>query len=264
MTEEELQRYWSTVGQRIKDREDGNLLAGDDSPYYQYKAEQFSARFLPRIPVAGLDVLDVGCGAGGTLRWMAQHNPKRLVGCDQAPGMIELATRHVPSAEMVQTDGDSLPFADQSFDIVTTVTVLQHNPDERCTRLLGEICRVSRGQVLLFEDTSLVMRPRPVGQGQYLNFYGRPVGWYAGVCAVHGFELIETQYLQTMASLRTFLFLWQFLNRTRRRKTDEGAPFSPLHLAVEKRTLPVTKRLDPFIRYRKGENTMMRFEKRRS
>ena len=264
MTDDDMRRYWSTVGQRIEDREDGNLLAGDDSPYYQYKAEQFSARFLPRIPVSGLDVLDVGCGAGGTLRWMAKHNPKRLVGCDQAPGMIELARQNVPSAEIVQTDGESLPFADQAFDVVTTVTVLQHNPDERRTRLLGEIGRVCRDQVLLFEDTSLVMRPRPLVQGQYRNFYGRPVGWYAGVCAVHGFELIETQYLQTMASLRTFLFLWQFLNRTRRGKTDEGAPFSPLHLAIEKRTLPVTKRLDPFIQYHKGENTMMRFERRRS
>lgn len=74
-----------------------------------------------------------------------QHHPKRLVGCDQAPSMVEMAKRNVPSAEIVLSDGDSLPFGDQEFDVVTTVTVLHHNPDERRARLLGEICRVSGG-----------------------------------------------------------------------------------------------------------------------
>lgn len=145
VSEYEMQSHWSAVGERIGTREDGNLLAGDDAPYYRYKAAQFSAQMLPRIPVEGLSVLDVGCGAGGTLRWMAQHHPKRLVGCDQAPGMVELASRNVPSAEIVQTDGDSLPFDDEEFDVVTTVTVLQHNPDDRRARMLSEICRVSGG-----------------------------------------------------------------------------------------------------------------------
>jgi SAM-dependent methyltransferase len=257
-----MKSHWSTVGERIREREDGNLLAGDDSPYYHYKAAQFSSRFLPVIPVEGLSVLDVGCGPGGTLRWMSKQHPKRLVGCDQAPAMVESAKLNVPSAEVVQTDGDSLPFGDEEFDVVTTVTVLQHNPDDRRARLLGEICRVCRNQILLFEDTTLEMPPRASAQGQYLNFYGRPAAWYAGVCSSHGFDLVETNYLRTRASLRTFLFLWSHLNGRRRGKSSEGAAFSPLHLAIERRTLPITKRIDPLIKNHKGENTMMRFERR--
>jgi SAM-dependent methyltransferase len=259
MTEYEMESHWSEVGQQMDEREEWKLLAGDDAPYLHYKAEQFSARFLPRIPVEGLSVLDVGCGAGGTLRWMAQRHPKRLVGCDQARGMVELSTRNVPSAEIVQTDGDSLPFGDQEFDVVTTVTVLQHNPEERRAQLLSEICRVSRREVFLFEDTSLVMGPRPSAQGLYQNFYGRPVGWYAGVCSVHGFDLVEVDHLRTQVSLRTWSLLSYKLNQQRK----EGAAFSPLHLAIEKRTLPVTKILDKVVSNHRGENTMMRFERRR-
>jgi ubiquinone/menaquinone biosynthesis C-methylase UbiE len=262
MSDYEMQSHWSAVGERVGERQDANMLDGDDSPYYRYKAEQFSSRFLPRIPVDGLSMLDVGCGAGGTLRWMADHHhPKRLVGCDQAPSMVEMAKRNVPSAEVVLSDGDTIPFADQEFDVVTTVTVLHHNPDERRSRLLGEICRVSGGEVLLFEDTSLAMPVPARAQGPYQNFYGRPVGWYAGVCRTHGFDLVETQYLQTKASLRTFLLLWSYLNRDRKGSTEEGSPFSPLHLAIERRTLPITKRLDPYIKSPKGENTMMRFKR---
>lgn len=262
MAEYEMQSHWSSVGERIDEREDGNLLAGDDAPYYHYKAAQFAALMLPRIPVEGLSVLDVGCGAGGTLRWMAQHNPKRLVGCDQAPGMVELARRNVPSAEIFQTDGDSLPFDDQEFDVVTTVTVLQHNPDDRRARMLAEICRVSRDQVLLFEDASLTMPLRQTAQGQYQNYYGRPVGWYTGVCNSHGFELEETQHLQTQVSHRTFLFLKYHINRKRLGSAVEGVPYSPLHLAIERRTLPITRRLDRFVKDPSFENTMMRFRRR--
>jgi hypothetical protein len=133
-------------------------------------------------------------------------------------------------------------------------------PDLRRAKLLGEICRVSSDEVLLFEDTSLQM---PVAadnrQGQYQNFFGRPVGWYAGVCNSHGFDLVETEYLQTKVSLKAFLFLWGLLNHGR---TDEGTPFSKLHIAIESRTLPITSRLDKFVHAHRGENTMMRFKKR--
>ena len=260
MAEYEMQSHWSGVGEQIRERSDGNLLAGDDAPYYHYKGAQFAERFLPQIRPEGRVVLDVGCGAGANLRWMSERNPSRLVGCDQASEMVRLAKQNAPSAEVVQVDGETLPFSDGEFDLITTVTVLQHNPDLQRANLLGEICRVSRDEILLFEDTSLQM---PVAaakaQGQYQNFFGRPVGWYAGVCHAHGFDLVEIEYLQTKVSLKTFLFLWGLLNRGR---TGEGTPFSKLHLAIESRTIPLTSRLDKLSHAHRGENTMMRFKKR--
>ena len=195
----EMERHWSGVGERVRDRPSGNLLAGDVAPYYEYKAALFRELFDPKIEVEGLSVLDVGCGPGGRLRWMMEQHPRRVVGCDQSSEMVNLAKHNAPEAEVIQIDGENLPFADREFDVVTTTTVLQHNPDARRTKLLGEICRVSAKDVLLFEDTPVEMPPSTTtGTGPYQNFFGRPVGWYAGVCSCHGFEPIEIDRLRNI------------------------------------------------------------------
>jgi SAM-dependent methyltransferase len=254
-----MERHWSGVAERVHDRSSGNLLAGDDAPYYQYKDALVRERFNPHIPIEGLAVLDVGCGPGGKLRWMTEQRPRRIAGCDQSSEMVNLAKRNAPQAEIVQIDGENLPFADREFDVVTTTTVLQHNPDARRTPLLGEICRVSAKDVFLIEDTSVEMSPSTtIETGAYQNFFGRPVGWYAGVCASHGFELIETERLETFVSRTVFVRLWGLLNRSRR---DEGEEFSRLHRAIEKRTLRITKHLDRVFKSPNFELTMMHFRR---
>jgi ubiquinone/menaquinone biosynthesis C-methylase UbiE len=256
----QMEQHWSSVGQHVHDRPDGNLLAGDDSPYYRYKAALFSRKFLPKIPIDGLSLLDVGCGPGGTLHWMSKQHPKRLTGVDQSTEMVASAKRNVPEAEVVQIDGENLPFSDKEFDVVTTVTVLHHNPDARREAILSEICRVSGSQIFLFEDTSKHMPLKPnTGGGAYQNFYGRPVGWYAGVCNTHGFDLVETEYLENYVSRRVELFLSAHLNPNNR---TEGTPISRWHNDLEKVTLPLTIRLDKIIKNAKGENTMMQFRRR--
>jgi ubiquinone/menaquinone biosynthesis C-methylase UbiE len=255
----DMERHWSGVAKRVRERSSGNnLLAGDDAPYNQYKAALFQERFHPKIPIEGLSVLDVGCGPGGKLRWMTEQQPGRVVGCDQSTAMVDLAKRNAPEAEIILIDGETLPFEDEEFDVVTTTTVLQHNPDARRAKLLGEICRVSAKDVLLFEDTPVDMPPPTTTAGHYQNFFGRPVGWYAGVCSSHGFELIEVERLETFVSKTVFMRLWGHLNRIPR---NEGEEFSKLHLAIERRTLPITKRLDRLIKRPGGENTMMHFRR---
>jgi ubiquinone/menaquinone biosynthesis C-methylase UbiE len=260
----EMEEHWSDVAERIQNRPSGNtMLAGDESPYTQYQSELFTTRLLPRVPIEGVSLLDVGCGLGAGLRWMLDHHPgqgrpARVVGCDQSSGMVKHAQENVPEAEIVQTDGKRLPFADKEFDVVYTVTVLQHNPDVRRAQVLAEICRVSTRDVFLFEETSVVMPPPTTNQGSYQNFWGRPVGWYAGVCEAHGFELVDTDRLETFVSRKVFMRLLGHLSRRGRK---EGEQFSALHLAIEKRTLPVTRHLDRVIKNGKGELTLMHFRR---
>ena len=258
MADYEMEEHWSAVGQQVRDRVSGNLMAGDDSPYEEYKAAKFRERFDPKIRVEGLSVLDVGCGPGERVRSITTQHPKRVVGCDQSSEMVKLASRNAPEAEILQIDGENLPFRDKEFDLVITTTVLQHNPDARRTKLLGEICRVSAKDVLLFEDTAVEMPPFTSGMGPYQNFYARPVGWYAGVCASYGFEPIEFDRQEIFVSRLVHSRLSGHLNR---RPRKEGEEFSKLHLAIEKRTLPFTKSLDRFIKNPKGELTMMHYRR---
>lgn len=71
---------------------------------------------------AGQKFLDVGCGTGLVLR----HLPEGSVGIDLNPRHLERAKRHAPKAVVQQSDAESLPFADTSFDTVVCTEVLEH------------------------------------------------------------------------------------------------------------------------------------------
>ena len=69
--------------------------------------------------VRGLDVLEVGCGAGQCTRWLAGHGA-RAVGVDISARMLRASgeledQRQRPS--FVQADARRLPFAGASFDL---------------------------------------------------------------------------------------------------------------------------------------------------
>jgi ubiquinone/menaquinone biosynthesis C-methylase UbiE len=262
MSESDTSEHWSAVGKEILSRESNQELAGDDSPYYRYKRDLFLKRFLPKVRVEGRAVLEVGCGPGGNLAEIQKRHPSRLAGCDIAPDMVALASKNIPSADIRLAEGQELPYADDEFDVVITVTVVQHNPDEIANQMLKEICRVSRSEVFLFEDTT---KPGP-DTGAYRNYHGRLPPWYVDAVTENGFDLVEVQSLATYVSQRTDIFL----RRLDRAKSTEGSPISRAHLAVEKSALPLTSQLDKLMKYWKWglpkgfsppELTMMSFVK---
>jgi SAM-dependent methyltransferase len=63
-------------------------------------------------------VLDVGCGSGVFLS-RAVELDARAFGLDAAEGLIELARRRVPGADLRVGDLQSLPYEDDRFDLVT-------------------------------------------------------------------------------------------------------------------------------------------------
>jgi ubiquinone/menaquinone biosynthesis C-methylase UbiE len=92
---------------------------------------------------AGLRVLDVGCGQGTDLYRYARAGAE-ATGIDLTPRHVELAREHLAAmgldAEVVQGDAEHLPFADASFDRVSSNGVLHHTPDMPAA--LREIRRV--------------------------------------------------------------------------------------------------------------------------
>jgi ubiquinone/menaquinone biosynthesis C-methylase UbiE len=93
----------------------------------------------------GLDVLDVGCGQGIDLVLYARAGA-RVTGVDLTPRHVELARLHLERAgcagEVVEGDAEDLPFADASFDRVSSNGVLHHTP--AMFAALAEIFRVLR------------------------------------------------------------------------------------------------------------------------
>ena len=92
---------------------------------------------------SGLRVLDVGCGQGIDVYRYALAGADAS-GVDLTPRHVELARQHLDAmgleAEILQGDAESLPFADASFDRVSSNGVLHHTPDMPAA--LREIRRV--------------------------------------------------------------------------------------------------------------------------
>jgi SAM-dependent methyltransferase len=69
-------------------------------------------------PRPGQLVLDVGCGVGAFLR-LAADRGARPFGLDASEALLELARSRVPDADLRIGDMEALPYADDTFDLVT-------------------------------------------------------------------------------------------------------------------------------------------------
>jgi SAM-dependent methyltransferase len=70
-----------------------------------------------------LRILDAGCGVGGTMRFLQHYGT--VIGLDLAPDAIELSPPEL-SPRLMRGSVVHLPFADASFDLVTSFDVLYH------------------------------------------------------------------------------------------------------------------------------------------
>jgi len=89
-------------------------------------------------------ILDAGCGTGFLFAHVADK-AQFLVGADVSRDLLKEAmkkARNHKNIALVRADADSMPFSDQTFDVVFALTLLQNMPNSRKT--LDEIKRVSK------------------------------------------------------------------------------------------------------------------------
>lgn len=128
------QDYETLLADPIRD-----AFAGESAFFHQRKWDLIRDHFGPSR-MAQMDWLDVGCGKGELLS-LGKAAFRSVAGCDPSAGMMS-AVQGVPIH--VQTDPRRLPFADQSFDFVTSVCVYHHVRPEDRPQLSAEIARVLR------------------------------------------------------------------------------------------------------------------------
>lgn len=145
-----------------------------------------------------LRALDVGCGVGlvdaslvGTFG--------RLCGVDVAAGALEQARHRNPTVSYEAYDGEVLPFADASFDLIFAVNVLHHVRPERREAFVNQMRRVVRsgGLGLLFEHNPInpltvrAVRRCAFDQGVTLSSRGTS----HQLMARCGWRVAETRYI---------------------------------------------------------------------
>ena len=106
----------------------------------QTLADRYAEREIGRPATGPWRVLDLGCGAGGSVDVFRARDPDvQWVGLD-VPGSPEARERTRRDARFETFDGVSMPFEDGSFDLVYCKQVLEHvrHPEP----LLAEVRRV--------------------------------------------------------------------------------------------------------------------------
>ena len=122
------------------------------------------APWMPRVMgfdrFKGARLLEIGCGMGTDLLQFARGGA-RCTGVDLTPRSVEI-TRHRfglygMRGSFMLADGEQLPFASESFDVVYSNGVLHHTPDT--AGAIREVYRVLRpggvARVMLYHRHSL-------------------------------------------------------------------------------------------------------------
>lgn len=89
----------------------------------------------------GMDVLDVGCGAGNALR-LAKARGARVYGLDASRALLDFARTVLGDADLAQGDLEELPYPDARFDVVMSTNALQFTVDR--ARAARELVRVKK------------------------------------------------------------------------------------------------------------------------
>jgi SAM-dependent methyltransferase len=210
--------------QEFRRRARATWAAGDWDGFSRL-LEPVGAVVLDRIALGpGMDLLDVGTGSGGTVAIPAALTGARVVGCDVTPELLEHARRRAAAAgvevEWVEGDAQELPFADASFDRVTSTFGAMFAPDHFLAAAeLVRVCRPDGCVAMttwvndgfageLFKLTGAFMPPPPPGV-QPPPLWGveehvREVFAAAGVSPTLEREVVDFEFPSTDDAVRRY------------------------------------------------------------
>ena len=110
-----------------------------DQRYVDWLEKRLLKSLIKMLEPPPKRILDVPVGFGRFTPILEGFSPF-VVGLDINPSMISLA----PKGRLVVGDIKSLPFPDNSFDLVVVVRLMQHLSLENKFRALSEVARVTK------------------------------------------------------------------------------------------------------------------------
>jgi ubiquinone/menaquinone biosynthesis C-methylase UbiE len=149
------------------------------SLYYRQaqEREMISALNALDIQLEGMHILDIGCGGGGLLRFLASLGslPENLLGIDLVPERVAVARKMSPPlVGLTVANATGLPCRSHYFDLVSQFTVFSSllAPEYR-EAVAGEMMRVVKpGGLILWYDLQMgesnTTRGISPGEIQYL------------------------------------------------------------------------------------------------
>ena len=166
MSAEEMARYYTRVHREVLERATNDPLSAviaPDKSGWLNRFTDFAHRLGMKKAFRMLEdrwgslenrtVLDLGCGRG---RWSKEYAARgaAVTGADISPEAIRVLSEEMPQHRFIAQDVAELSLPDESFDVVNSVTVLQHMPHLKQQMALNHGARWLKcgGCLVLFEN----------------------------------------------------------------------------------------------------------------
>jgi len=123
-----------------------------------------------------LKILDIGCGTGETLTFLADFLPKaELYGVDSSPTAIKYAKKR-GHKNILKVDAKKIPFKDDTFDYILLLDVIEHIKDD--TAILVEAKRVLKksGKIIITTPAmQFIWSEHDSAQGHFRRYVRRRI-----------------------------------------------------------------------------------------
>lgn len=132
---EAVREFWEAAacGETAYAIGDSEMTRLNSQAEMRYLLEPYLKPFARFSEVRGKDVLEVGVGMGADHLELARAGPKSISGIDLTLRAVQLTQARLGHAgyhsELRVADAETLPFADESFDVVYSWGVLHHSPN---------------------------------------------------------------------------------------------------------------------------------------
>ncbi len=146
-------------------------------------------------PASGLRILDAGAGTGGSLHLLERYG--EVTAFDFAPHAAEMYTRRKKGRVCVASI-DSIPFAANSFDLVTSFDVICQLGEDEAKSALLELCRVLKpggGLMVRVPAFQFLYGPHDVVLHTSHRY---SAGEMSARLETAGFEMLKTTYANTL------------------------------------------------------------------
>lgn len=100
---------------------------GGKVEFFRWYAERYYRPHMAQLPLASLQLLDIGCNRGYLLKVFDEWGMSNLHGIDLSPQDVEIAHQLIPSAQIHLADAfEYLPQHPATYDLIITKATLEH------------------------------------------------------------------------------------------------------------------------------------------
>lgn len=223
-------------GLHLAGRTAGSLVVDDLAPIdaFHTRGREATSELAALANLNASDqVLDVGCGLGGTARHLTDRYQCRVVGVDLTDEYITVGTQLTERVglrervELRQGNALALPCEDDQFDIVWTEHVQMNIADKKC--FYAEIARVLKpGGRLLFHDVFRGGEDPPV----YPTPWAEDESLSSLVTGTEARTLMEQVGLKPVQWIDKVAESIDFFKQTLARVKESGPPPLGIHLLM--------------------------------